>query len=145
MTSDQRKRWNGREKKCFKVIASKYDHYRLVDQWTSYGWNVFTLDDGNDYDQVVAALKTMDDWDPKDRRPMVVLGKTVKGYWPYASHGNICGHHEQIIGYASHPYALKMNSDYFFAAKSSGSRHVARVVLVHGGRTRALQTLFSAI
>ena len=97
------------------VIASKYDHYSLVDQWTSYGWNVFTLDDGNDYDQVVAALKTMEDWDPKDRRPMVVIGKTVKGYWPYASHGKISGHHEQIIGYPSHPYALKMNSDYFVA------------------------------
>src|ERR1700749_4700548 len=56
------------------VIASKYDAYNLADQWTSYGWNVFTLDDGNDYDQVVAALKTMEDWDPKDRRPMIVLG-----------------------------------------------------------------------
>ena len=54
----------------------------MVDQWTSYGWNVFTLDDGNDYDQVVAALKTMEDWDPKDRRPMIVIGKTIKGYWP---------------------------------------------------------------
>jgi transketolase len=28
--------------------------YNLVEQWTSYGWNVFTLDDGNDYDQVVS-------------------------------------------------------------------------------------------
>src|SRR5580692_9080432 len=97
------------------VIASKYDHYRLVDQWTSYGWNVFTLPDGNDYGQVVAALKTMDDWDPKDRRPMVVIGKTIKGYWPYARNGRISGHHEQIIGYPSHPYAMKMNSEYFVA------------------------------
>jgi hypothetical protein len=24
------------------VIASKYDGYNLVDQWASYGWNVFT-------------------------------------------------------------------------------------------------------
>ncbi|MGA2878480.1 MAG: hypothetical protein ABSG13_05980 [Bryobacteraceae bacterium] len=95
------------------VIASKYDHYRLVDQWTSYGWNVFTLDDGNDYDQVVAALKTMEDWDPKDRRPMVVVGKTVKGYWPCVSHGKIAGQCDQVIGYQSHPYALKMNSEYF--------------------------------
>ena len=36
----------------------------LVDQWTSYGWNVFPLEDGNDYGQIVAALKTMEDWDP---------------------------------------------------------------------------------
>ena len=69
------------------VIASKYAGYRLVDQWTSYGWNVFTIEDGNDYDQVVSALKTMDDWDPADRRPMVLIGKTIKGYWPCVSHG----------------------------------------------------------
>ena len=25
------------------VVDRKYDAYRLVDQWTSYGWNVFTL------------------------------------------------------------------------------------------------------
>jgi len=97
------------------VIATKYDHYSLVDQWTSYGWNVFTLDDGNDYDQVVAALKTMEDWEPKDRRPMVVVGKTVKGYWPCVSHGKISGQCDQVIGYPSHPYAQKMNSEYFVA------------------------------
>ena len=54
------------------VVDAKYDAYRLVDQWTSYGWNVFVVDDGNDYDQVVASLKTLEHWDPKDRRPMVV-------------------------------------------------------------------------
>ena len=51
------------------VINAKYDRYRLLDQWTSYGWNVFALDHGNDYGQVVAALKAMEDWDPADRRP----------------------------------------------------------------------------
>src|SRR5579862_8722975 len=39
------------------VIASKYTGYNLIDQWTSYGWNVFELDKGNDYEQVVSALK----------------------------------------------------------------------------------------
>src|SRR5262249_56811949 len=29
------------------VVASKFTGYRLVDQWTSYGWNVFTLPDGH--------------------------------------------------------------------------------------------------
>src|SRR5499427_6444061 len=42
------------------VVASKFEGYRLVDQWTSYGWNVLTLDDGNDYAQIVSALKTME-------------------------------------------------------------------------------------
>src|SRR5205085_244683 len=88
------------------VIQEKYDHYRLIDQWTSYGWNVFALDNGNDYDQIVSALKTMEDWDPKDRRPMIVIGKTTKGYWPAELK-------DQVVGYPSHPYAMKMNSDYF--------------------------------
>ena len=71
------------------VVAAKFDGYNLVDQWTSYGWNVFTLDDGNDYAQIVSALKTMEDWDPSDRRPMIVIGKTTKGYWPRAVDGKI--------------------------------------------------------
>ena len=71
--------------------------------------------DGNDYDQVVAALKTMEDWDPNDRRPMIVIGKTIKGYWPCVSHGKISGQCDQVVGYPSHPYAMKMNSEYFVA------------------------------
>jgi transketolase len=97
------------------VIDAKYDRYRIIDQWTSYGWNVFSLDDGNDYGQVAAALKTMEQWDPADRRPMIVIGKTVKGYWPGAVEGRIPGYGPQTVGYASHPYALKMNSEYFVA------------------------------
>ena len=54
----------------------------LRDQWTSYGWNVFTIADGHDYAQILDVLKTMEDWDPADRRPMIVIGKTTKGYWP---------------------------------------------------------------
>ena len=65
------------------VIASKFcEVYDLVSQWTSYGWNVFTLANGNDYGEVVAALKAMDEVDPHDRRPIVAIGKTIKGYWP---------------------------------------------------------------
>src|SRR5437762_1493442 len=95
------------------VVDGKYDAYRLVDQWTSYGWNVFVVDDGNDYDQVVASLKTLEHWDPKDRRPMVVIAKTIKGYWPAAKNGKITEDCDQVVGYKSHPYGLKMNSDYF--------------------------------
>ena len=66
------------------VVHDKFDGYRLRDQWTSYGWNVFTIADGHDYDQILDVLKTMEDWDPADRRPMIVFGKTTKGYWPAA-------------------------------------------------------------
>jgi transketolase len=97
------------------VIDAKYTGYNLVEQWTSYGWNVFTVANGNNYDQVVAALKALDDSDPNDRRPVALIGKTVKGYWPTAVSGKISDNGEQIVGFPSHPYAFKMNSDYFQA------------------------------
>ena len=97
------------------VVPKKFDGYRLIDQWTSYGWNVFHLPDGHDYDQIVGALKTMEEWDPADRRPMIVIGTTTKGYWPGAVNGKIPGAGDQVVGYPSHPYAMKMNSEYFVA------------------------------
>ncbi len=63
-----------------------------MNQWTSYGWNVFTLSNGNDYGEVAAALKAMDEVDPHDRRPIVAIGKTIKGYWPAAVDGKIPGY-----------------------------------------------------
>jgi transketolase len=87
------------------VVHSKYEHYRLRDQWTSYGWNVFDVADGHDYGQILDTLQTMENWDTDDRRPMIVIGKTTKGYWPAPVK-------EQIVGYASHPFGFKMNSDY---------------------------------
>ncbi len=106
------------------VVNRKYEGYRLIDQWTSYGWNVFVVDDGNDYEQVVAALKTLEHWDPKDRRPMVMIGKTTKGYWPTAVDGKIPEFGDQVVGYPSHPYAMKMNSEYFQAlAKTFEQRY----------------------
>ena len=102
------------------VVAEKFTGYRLVDQWTSYGWNVFTLPDGHDYDQIVGVLKTMEEWDPADRRPMIVIGTTTKGYWPGAVNGKIPGAGDQVVGYPSHPYGMKMNSEYFVALARSG-------------------------
>ena len=102
------------------IDASFAKDYDLVSQWTSYGWNVFTLANGNDYGQVSAVLKAMDDVDPKDRRPIVAIGKTVKGYWPTAANGKVAGYGgDQLVSYPSHPYALKMNSDYFLALAQS--------------------------
>ena len=97
------------------VIDRKYDAYNLVDQWTSYGWNVFALENGNDYDQIVSVMRQLEAWDPSDRRPMAVIGKTTKGYWPTAVDGTIAGFGDQVVSFASHPYAFKMNSEYFVA------------------------------
>jgi transketolase len=105
------------------VITDRYDGYQLIEQWTSYGWNVFSMNDGNDYGQIVAALKTMDEWDPADRRPMIAIGRTVKGYWPGAVRNEIPDHCPQIVGYPSHPYSQKMNSEYFVALAKTFERH----------------------
>jgi len=105
------------------VIPEKFDGYDLVNQWASYGWNVFTLSNGNDYSEVTAALKAMDAVDPSDRRPIVAIGRTVKGYWPAAANGQVPGYGAQLVSYASHPYALKMNSEYFLALAQTFEKH----------------------
>ena len=54
---------------------------------------------------------------------MIVIGKTIKGYWPTAVHGEIRNNCAQIIGYSSHPYSQKMNSEYFVALAETFERH----------------------
>ncbi len=106
------------------VIAECFDDYDIVSQWTSYGWNVFTLTNGNDYSQVAEVLKAMDAVDPHDRRPIAAIGKTIKGYWPAAVDGKIAGYSgDQLVSYPSHPYALKMNSEYFLALAQTFENH----------------------
>ncbi len=105
------------------VIDASFDRYRIEDQWRSYGWNVFGLEDGHDFDQLIAVLKSMEAWDPGDQRPMIVIGNTVKGYWPKSDQGTIPGFGEQLVSYPSHPYSLKMNSDYFVSLAETFERH----------------------
>ncbi|HEX4050444.1 MAG TPA: hypothetical protein VHY19_06170 [Steroidobacteraceae bacterium] len=90
------------------IIHSRFTDYDLVKQWTSYGWNVFHLENGNDYAQILRTLTQMERWDAADRRPMIVVGHTTKGYWPRAIE-------RQLVSYQSHPYGMKMNSDYFIS------------------------------
>jgi transketolase N-terminal domain/subunit len=88
------------------VVPTKLaEGYVLPDQWTSYGWNVFQIPNGNDYREILGVLQTMEDWDGGDRRPMIVIGRTTKGYWPAQVP-------KQIVGHASHPFGFKMNSEY---------------------------------
>ncbi|HJS45999.1 MAG TPA: hypothetical protein VJ753_06320 [Rhizomicrobium sp.] len=97
------------------VIDRKFTGYNLVDQWTSYGWNVLTIENGGDYGQVIGMLEAMEAIDPADKRPVIAIAKTTKGYWPAASNGQLTPNVKQIVGYQSHPYGYKMNSDYFVA------------------------------
>ena len=119
------------------VINTKYDAYRIVDQWTSYGWNVFVVNNGNDYGEVVSALQTLERSDPADRRPIVLIGKTTKGYWPAAANGTIPGHGTQVVGYPSHPYAMKMNSEYFVAlARTFENKYGVKFQGIDAGPTK---------
>src|ERR1051325_6582097 len=61
------------------VIDPKFAGYDLVEQWRSYGWNVFQIANGNDYDQVLAALAALEATDPSDRRALVGVGQTGEG------------------------------------------------------------------
>ena len=103
------------------VIKPKYTGYDIAQQWVSWGWNVFAVDDGNDFDQVIAAFKAMEDWPEDDRRPMLLIGPTTKGWWPDVREGEISGH-KQLISYPSHPYAFKMNGEYFVALAETFER-----------------------
>src|ERR1700759_2673324 len=100
------------------VIPKEFTGYKLHEQWTSYGWNVLTTQDGSDYDQIVATLSAMETSDASDKRPMIFIAKTTKGYWPGAVNGQL-GSVKQIVSYASHPYGHKMNSEYFVALAES--------------------------
>ncbi|MDA1280438.1 MAG: hypothetical protein O3B95_10455 [Chloroflexi bacterium] len=93
--------------------------YNIENQWSSYGWNVLKVDDATDYNQVVGVLKAMEDWDTSDRRPMIVVGKTVKGFWPGARDGKLPNGVKQVVDHASHAYGMPMNGDYFQALASS--------------------------
>ncbi len=97
------------------VIDRKFTGYNLVEQWTSYGWNVLTIENGGDYGQVIGMLEAMEAIDPSDKRPVIAIAKTTKGYWPAASNGQLTPTVKQIVSYQSHPYGYKMNSDYFVA------------------------------
>src|SRR5215467_11641511 len=115
------------------VVNRKFEGYKLIDQWRSYGWNAFPVADGHNYDQILDILKVMENWDPADRRPMIVIGKTTKGYWPGAVNGKLPGA-DQIVGYPSHPYAFKMNSEYFVAlAKTFEDRYGVQFAGIRDG------------
>ena len=100
------------------VVKPRYTDYDIAQQWVSWGWNVFTVSDGNDFDQIIAAFMAMEAWPADDRRPMILVGPTTKGWWPAARDGKVNGRN-QVISYPSHPYAFKMNSGYFVTLAES--------------------------
>jgi transketolase len=106
------------------VIPKQYaQYYKLADQWTSYGWRVVQIDNGGDYGQVLSVLRQLEDADPADKRPLIAIARTVKGYWPAAADGKLTDNVKQIVSYQSHPYGHKMNAEYFLALASTFEKH----------------------
>ena len=50
------------------------------------------LDDGGDYGQIVGASRRWKIGIRRDRRPMIAIAKTTKGYWPAAMNGKLTRH-----------------------------------------------------
>ena len=114
------------------VIKPQYEGHDIAQQWSSYGWNVLSVENGNDFDDILAALKLMEEWPEDDRRPMILVGPTLKGWWPGAHNGKLTGAGEQIVGFPSHPYGFGINSPYFVALAESFERRYG--VEFHGIR-----------
>ncbi len=92
---------------------------------------------GASYEDLIAVFKKMEDWPADDRRPMVVVAHTVKGWWPGAAEGQVEGT-KQVIGYPSHPYAFGMNSEYFRAlAGSFERRYGVKFQGIHDGAPKS--------
>eukprot|EP00030_Apusomonadida_sp_AF-17_P002340 a339332_513.p2 GENE.a339332_513~~a339332_513.p2 ORF type:complete len:846 (-),score=409.63 a339332_513:44-2551(-) len=97
-------------------FAKEYD---LPAQWSSYGWRVLQIDDGANYAKLLATFKEIEESPAADRRPVVVIANTIKGWWPTATGGRINDSTGQIVSYASHPYGFAVNSPYFVALAST--------------------------
>ena len=78
----------------------------------------------------------MEDSDPADRRPMIVLGKTIKGYWPAAKTARSPARAIRSSAIASHPYGFKMNSEYIVTLARDVRGTLRRDVLRHARRRR---------
>jgi transketolase len=104
------------------VIKPRYEGYDISQQWSSYGWNALGIENGNDFDDIFAALRLMEEWPEDDRRPMIVVGPTVKGWWPAAENGQVPGFGDQVVGFPSHPYGFAINSPYFVALAETFER-----------------------
>ena len=60
------------------TVAKVNDIAPLADKWAAFGWNVIDVEDGNDVEQVSAAVKQAKSYRSTGRPTMVILN-TVKG------------------------------------------------------------------
>ena len=77
--------------------------YHIGQQFESYGWKVYYLEDGSNYRDLLETFKQLDEHPFEDKRPLVIIGKTVKV-------GGL--KINQITGHKSHPFGFGTNGDY---------------------------------
>ena len=95
------------------VIDSKFTGYDFVEQWRSYGWNVMTMVERprlrSDRRRAQGDGRRRSGRSAPDHRhrqdDQGVLADGVERQDRRST--------DQVVGYPSHPYAMKMNSDYF--------------------------------
>lgn len=65
-------------------------HGDLAARWTSFGWHVITVEDGNDSDQLNGAFEQAKEY---RGRPAVILANTVKGCGSRVMENKASWHH----------------------------------------------------
>ena len=60
------------------TVAEVNDIAPLADKWTAFGWNVIDVEDGNDVEQVSAAVKKAMEF-KADGKPTMIILNTLKG------------------------------------------------------------------
>eukprot|EP01095_Lingulamoeba_sp_RSL-Kostka_P017471 TRINITY_DN907_c0_g1_i1.p1 TRINITY_DN907_c0_g1~~TRINITY_DN907_c0_g1_i1.p1 ORF type:complete len:853 (-),score=396.56 TRINITY_DN907_c0_g1_i1:49-2607(-) len=108
------------------VVDKKFeDSYDMCNQFSSYGWNVFHLKNGASYNDLLQTFRQIEEWDNNDKRPVVIVAETIKGWWPGAKDGKIDGGEKpsHTQGHKSHPYNIPTNSPYFIALAESFESH----------------------
>ncbi len=119
------------------VVPAEFTGYRIAEQWSSYGWNVFETGDGCDVAEVLRAMREMEAWPADDRRPMILVGRTTKGWWPGAEGGMLPGGVRLLTGAPSHPFPQEMSGPYVRAlAATFTGRYGIRFPGLEAGRPR---------
>lgn len=65
-------------------------HENLKERWTGFGWHVIVVEDGNDSDQIYAALEEAKTIQGK---PTVIIANTIKGYGSLVMENKASWHH----------------------------------------------------
>ena len=84
------------------------------------------------YEELTSFFKTLEEWPEDDKRPMVLIANTIKGWWPGANDGKVEGN-AQLVGFPSHPGPV--SNQYFLSlAESFENRFNVKFQGIHQGK-----------